>query len=150
MQTIVALVDFSDSTTPVIEQATKLAGAFQGRLILLHAVPAQASVVEIGLASPTVMLDPSESKIEADYNTLLDLRDSLAKSGVQVLVQQLEHSNVARLLEQSQNLQADVIVMGSHHHGALYELVVGTFTGDVLKRAKCPVLVVPVPNVKPA
>ena len=107
-------------------------------------------VVELGLASPTIMQHPSERKIEADYNSLLDLRDSLAQSGVQVLVQQLEHSNLQQLLELCQSLQADVIVMGSHHHGALYQLVVGTFTADVLKRATCPVLVVPPPGAKPA
>jgi len=33
--------------------------------------------------------------------------------------------------------------MGSHHHSALYHLIVGTFTSNVLKRATCPVMVVP-------
>ena len=150
MQTIVALVDFSDVTPRVLEQATKLTTAFHGRLILLHAVPDQPSVVELGLVSPTIMREPSERKIEADYNSLLDLRDSLGQSGVQVLVQQLEHSSVEKLLEQCQHLHADVIIMGSHHHGAFYQLVVGTFTSDVLKRATCPVLVVPAPSAKPA
>ena len=150
MKTIVALVDFSDVTSRVIEQATKLASAFQARLVLLHAVPDQPAVVELGLASPTVMVEPSEKKIEADYNSLLDLRDSLAQSGVQVLVQQLEHSRVEKLLEQCHALDADLIVMGSHHHGAFYQLIVGTITSDVLKRATCPVLVVPAPSAQPA
>jgi nucleotide-binding universal stress UspA family protein len=150
MKTIVALVDFSDVTPPVLEHATKLARAFQSRLVLLHAVPDQPAVVELGLASPTVMVEPSEKKIEADYNGLLDLRDSLAESGVEVLVQQLEHSSVAKLLDQCLGLGADIIVMGSHHHGAFYQLLVGTLTNDVLKRATCPVLVVPAPSEKSA
>jgi nucleotide-binding universal stress UspA family protein len=150
MKTIVALVDFSDVTPPVLDHATKFARAFQARLVLLHAVPDHPAVVELGLASPTVMVEPSEKKIEADYNSLLDLRDSLAQSGVQVLVQQLEHSSVAKLLDQCLALDADLIVMGSHHHGAFYQLLVGTLTSDVLKRATCPVLVVPAPSGKPA
>jgi len=34
-------------------------------------------------------------------------------------------------------------VMGSHGHGAVYNLLVGSVTAGVLKSAKCPVLVVP-------
>ena len=33
--------------------------------------------------------------------------------------------------------------MGSHGHGAIYELLVGSVTEGVLRKARCPVLVVP-------
>jgi len=143
MKTIVALVDFSDVTTRVVEQSTVLAAAFESRLILLHVVPEQPAVLELGLASPTVLQKPSERKIEADYNNLLDIRDSLAKSGTNVQVQQLEQGGVKKVLEQCRTFETSLIVMGSHHHNALYHLLVGTFTDDVLKRATCPVMVVP-------
>jgi len=143
MKTIVALVDFSDLTNRIVEQACKLATAFQGKVVLLHVVPEQPAVVELGLASPTVMQPPSEKKVEADFNKLLDLRDSLAGSGVNVVVQQLEQGGVGKLLDQCHALETDLIVMGSHHHSALYHLIVGTFTSDVIKQATCPVMVVP-------
>jgi nucleotide-binding universal stress UspA family protein len=41
------------------------------------------------------------------------------------------------------NLEADLIVVGTHHHGALYQFLIGTYTADILKKARCPVLVVP-------
>jgi nucleotide-binding universal stress UspA family protein len=106
-------------------------------------VPEQAAVVELGLASPTVLQPASEQKVESDFNRLLDLRDSLAGSGVNVTVQQLEEGGVSKLLEQCRALETDLIVMGSHHHSALYHLIVGTFTSNVLKQATCPVMVVP-------
>ncbi len=143
MKTIVALVDFSDLTTRIVEQACQLATAFQGKVVLLHVVPEQAAVVELGLASPTVLQPASEKKVESDFNRLLDLRDSLAGSGVNVTVQQLEEGGVSKLLEQCRVLETDLIVMGSHHHSALYHLIVGTFTSNVLKQATCPVMVVP-------
>jgi nucleotide-binding universal stress UspA family protein len=146
MKTIVALVDFSDLTPRIVEHGSQLAKAFQGRLILLHVVPEQPAVVEIGIASPTVMQPPSAQKVEADYNYLLGLRDRLAGSGVNVLVQQLEGAGVGKLLEQCRSLEADLIVIGSHHHGALYQLFIGSFTKDVLKQATCPIYVVPAPS----
>ncbi|MEA3212851.1 MAG: hypothetical protein QOE70_5908 [Chthoniobacter sp.] len=148
MKTIVALVDFSDLTPLVIEQANQLAKAFQGRLVLLHAVPDQPLVFELGLASPTVLQHPTEKKIAADYQTLLGLRDSLAESGVEVLVQQIDKASAEKVLAQCGSLECDIIVMGAHHHSTLYHLVVGTFTSEVLKRAAWPVLVVPAPEEK--
>jgi nucleotide-binding universal stress UspA family protein len=47
------------------------------------------------------------------------------------------------ILEQAQRLAADYIVMGSHGHGAIYDLLIGGTTHAILKRARCPVVVVP-------
>jgi nucleotide-binding universal stress UspA family protein len=38
---------------------------------------------------------------------------------------------------------ADLLVMGSHGHGALYHLFTGSVVTGVLKRTPCPVLVIP-------
>ena len=143
MKTIVALVDFSDVTDQVVEQARQMAEAFQAQIILLHAVPPEPVVLELGLASPTVLQAPGEKRIEADYDRLLDLRDSMVAAGVKVTAHQLEEVSAAKILDESRKLNADLLIVGSHHHSALYHLFVGTFTGDVLSRAHCPVLVVP-------
>jgi len=150
MKTIIALVDFSKVSTRVIEQSTLMARTFGARLILVHVVPAEPTVVELGLASPTLLQPPSERRIEADYNQLLNLRDSLAKSGVPVSVQQFEQADIGKVLGLCHDLEADLIVVGTHHHSALYQFFIGTYTADVLKRAKCPVLVVPLAEEKAA
>lgn len=143
MKNIVALVDFSELTTQVVEQSSRLAQAFEGKLILLHVVPEQAAVVELGLASPTVMQPPSGEKVEEHLQRLLALRDKLTASGASIAVQQIEGGGVKKVLEQCRTLGADLIVLGTHHHSALYHLFVGSFTSDVLKEATCPVMVVP-------
>ncbi len=143
MKTIVALVDFSDVTAAVIAQATKMAHAFGTRLILMHVVPEEPSVVELGLASPTLMQPPSERRIEADYEQLVSLRDSLSGEGLAVSLHQIDRGNPAKVVEACANLGTDLIIGGSHHHSTLYHLFVGSFTGEVLKKARCPVMVVP-------
>src|SRR4051812_38145879 len=115
MKTIVALIDYSDLTNRIVDQAVQLSKAFQSKLILLHVVPEEPAVVELGLASPTVLKPASEQKVEKDYHKLLELRDSLASSGANVLVQQLEQGGVRKVLEQCRALETDLIVMGSHH-----------------------------------
>jgi len=143
MKTIIALVDFSDVTQRVLEQATLHAHTYGARLILVHVVPAEPAVVEFGIASPTLLQPPSEKRVEKDYGQLLQLQESLADSGVQVSAQQLEQADVGKVVDLCHGLEADLIVVGTHHHGALYQFFIGTYTADVLKKAHCPVLVVP-------
>ena len=47
------------------------------------------------------------------------------------------------IVTQAQEHGAELIVLGSHGHGALYHLFAGSVVTGVLKRARIPVLVVP-------
>jgi len=55
----------------------------------------------------------------------------------------LEGPTVGTILEVGKTRNVDLIVMGSHGHGAVYNLLVGSVTEGVMKGAQCPVLVVP-------
>jgi nucleotide-binding universal stress UspA family protein len=50
---------------------------------------------------------------------------------------------VATILAQAASTKAAYVVMGSHGHGAMFDLLVGSTTHGVLRQAPCPVLVVP-------
>jgi nucleotide-binding universal stress UspA family protein len=41
-------------------------------------------------------------------------------------------------------MQADLLIVGSHGFGALYDLVIGSSSRGILKDTEIPVLVVPV------
>ena len=57
---------------------------------------------------------------------------------------QLTGAPAPLILEEAEACGADYIVMGSHGHTPLYDLLVGTTTHGVLKKARCPVVIVPV------
>jgi nucleotide-binding universal stress UspA family protein len=143
MKTIVALVDFSDVTSKVLEITGEQAKAFDARVIILHIVPNEAVVVGFGLASPVLLQSPTDQGIKADHEKLEVLGKSLSQSGVNVLVEQMTEGTVEKLLDECRMWQADLIVLGSHHHGTVYNWFIGSFTADVVNSACSPVLVVP-------
>jgi nucleotide-binding universal stress UspA family protein len=143
MKTIVALVDLSDLTFKVLKEAHALATAFNSEVIILHVVAKEPVVVDVGLISPVIMQEPSRELVQKHYEQLLEMRDSLIKFGVRASVQQLEGASVDTVLAETRKQNADLIILGSHHHSTIYDLLVGSVTNDVLKRAHCPVLVVP-------
>ena len=49
------------------------------------------------------------------------------------------------VLQTATEIAADLIVMGSHGHGSVYNLLVGSVTEGILKAGQRPVLLVPAP-----
>lgn len=70
------------------------------------------------------------------------------RRGLEVRTVQCSDLAVPTIIAQANALKAAYIVIGSHGHGAVYDLVVGSTTQGVLRKARCPVLVVPVTPVK--
>lgn len=152
MKTIVALIDFSDLTPKILEQTQKLAAAFSSNVVLLHGVPRHVEAVDIGIASPVVEREATAEEWSAHKAKLLELTDPFKKAGINVTAAQCVDMAAENILAESRWLQADLIVMGSHHRGMLHDIVVGNLTREVLQHACCPVLVVPaaLPAVQPA
>ena len=79
----------------------------------------------------------------AEHVKLDELKAQAAASGLAVTALHVQGPIVEKILDLAAEHGAGMIVMGSHGHGALYELLVGSITQGVLKGAKCPVVVVP-------
>src|SRR5919201_120029 len=133
MKRILVPIDFSDVTPPVINLARQLAKALDAEIHLIHVkelTPAAfaAGMLESGLAEMP-QLAPWQKEIE--------------QAGIKVTMHQPSGAVAEVILNQADALNADLIVMGRHGHGAMYHLLVGSATEGVLKRATRPVLLVP-------
>lgn len=148
MKTILTPVDFSAATARVIEAALELARGSDGKLVLLHIVQPPIVTSDYGLAMENVQEILAVSE-KAAARQLSHLASQVKAKGGDARVMQINGAAVTGILESAERLKADYIVMGSHGHTALYDLLVGSTTHGVLKRATCPVLVVP-PSKKKA
>ena len=143
MKTIVALVDFSDVAPNVLKQVQTLAQAFKSHVNVLHGMPVKTTVFDVGIASPAIRQVPTAEQAQADWARLQKITEPLRACGIDVSLKQFHDTTVENIVEEALKFGADLIVVGSHHHHAFYNLFIGSVTNDILKRAKCPVLVVP-------
>src|SRR5207302_4918991 len=67
----------------------------------------------------------------------------IAQDGIKVTLHEPSGSVADEILDQADAVEADLIVMGTHGHSAMYNLLVGSATKGVLKRATRSVLLVP-------
>jgi hypothetical protein len=95
----------------------------------------------------------------ADYEPALPVVQTMSRAAVRQLFKWKAHAEAKGLTavtlcrrgaspaqvitDEAERHSADYIVIGSHGHGAFYDLLVGSTTGGVLKRANCPVVIVP-------
>ena len=140
MKTILVPVDFSDTTSGVIETAKQFAATFGSRVVLLHISEPEPDFVGFE-PGPIAVRQTVARDLKQEHQKMEDLKSSCGIPDVLAL--HIQGPAVEKILHEAASHNAELIVIGSHGHGALYELLVGSVTAGVLKGAKCPVLVVP-------
>lgn len=142
MKTILVPVDFSDVTARVVETARSFAMAFESRLVLLNVAEPEPDFVGFEAGPPAVrMAVARDFKIERQK--LEELKTECETHGCEVMALHVQGPTVDKILHEAGEQHADLIVMGSHGHGAFFELLVGSVTHGVLNGATCPVVIVP-------
>jgi nucleotide-binding universal stress UspA family protein len=163
MKCILVPIDFSDVTPPVIDLARQLAKALDAEVHLIHVKEVTAAATPgalgYGLAGmpelapmsgvPVPGFEPMPETIpedEGQTSKLAKWQEEIAQDGIKVSLQEPTGVVAEEILNQADTLDADLIVMGTHGHGAMYNLLVGSATKGVLKHSTRPVLLVPGPK----
>ncbi len=142
MKTILTPVDFSSATTAVVAQAAMLAKALSARVVLFTAIQTPVLIAEYGALLENIAEITDAGEKSAARN-LAKLQQQLERRGIATRTMQATGSPVIHIVETADAVKADYIVIGSHGHTAFFDLLVGSTTHGVLRRAKCPVIVVP-------
>ena len=146
MKTLLTAVDLSPITTKVIEGAGALASSLGAKLVLLHVSEPVAAYVPVGAAmdviTAPVPMDPPD--MEALKTRLEELAAPIRSKGVIVETVAAVSLPAEEILDQAKKTGADILVLGSHGHGALYHLFSGSVVTEVLEKATIPVTVIPV------
>jgi nucleotide-binding universal stress UspA family protein len=142
MDTILAATDFSQVTKAVVAQAIAMTrGRPNSRIVLLHVVnpPGMAGSPD-GFFTELVPL--MEAMRSAGARRLKKWKEYLQYRQVRVKTLQVDGFPAFEILKQARKHSARYIVLGSHGHSGIYDLLVGSTTSGVLKGSKCPVVVV--------
>jgi nucleotide-binding universal stress UspA family protein len=160
MKCILVPVDFSDVTPPGIDLARQLAKALNAEIHLVHVKELAAAPTPgtpgYGLAGmpelapmtgvPVPGFEPMPKTVpkdEGQTSKLAQWQEDIVRDGIKVTLHEPTGTVAEEILNQADELDADLIVMGTHGHGAMYNFLVGSATKGVLKHSSRPVLLVP-------
>ena len=145
MRNVLAAIDFSESSSSVIDWAKSLSQAYGARLHLVHVAAPDPDFVGYE-PGPQHVRDQAARAMRAEHHRLLEVAEQLHGAGIDATAHCLQGGVVDAILKKAADSQADVIVVGSHGHGALYRMVLGSVSQGVVRGSTCPVLVVPEPR----
>jgi len=139
---VLAAIDLSRASSYIIEAVHRVATATDAEVHLLHVVTPLPSI-----SSPELqeVAEPGDlSGIYLDERDQLDeLVNQLTGAGVKASAVMATGSPATAVLSEAKRLHADLIVVGSHGHGLLYDALLGSVSADILRKSPLPVLVVP-------
>lgn len=158
MKTLLVPIDYSDATQRVVDLVRDLAKALGAEIHLVHVkeisvAPATGAMTYGALGMPELMSASSVPGLEpiappvptqpGEQKKLNEWQKELTDAGLKVALHEPTGPVVEEILREADAAQADFIVMGTHGHGAMYNLLVGSVTKGVLKHSMRPVLLVP-------
>lgn len=140
---ILVAVDLSPASDIVVEAARGVAELTGVSVYILHVVE-----TEPGFTCPEK--DPEatrdwvakkfpleQSRVQALVDELMD--DGLDAEGVLVCGPPVDVT-----LKEADKLDAGLIVVGTHGHGAVYNALIGSYSVGIIHKSRLPVLVVPI------
>lgn len=139
---ILAAIDFSPVTEQVLATLVQMAARLPAQVWLVHVAPPEPAFVGYD-TGPAVVRDQVASEHRRHHQQLQELADRLRAQKVEATALQVQGPAVVTLIAEAERLQVSLIVLGSHGHGAVYNMLVGSVAEGIVRASKVPVLLVP-------
>lgn len=148
MKKILIALDYNPNSEKVVSKGKELAKLMDAEICLLHVL---ADVRYYGMQYEPFMgyegyAFPVDFRIQEEFvKVAQDYLDKTATHiGKENITTHLAEGDTAKsILEYAQEWQADIIVMGTHSHGTLEKIFLGTVASSVLEHTKIPIYMVP-------
>lgn len=145
MKTILTAIDFSDATPAVLKAAVDMAKVQGATLHIIHVMEPEPSYTAYGMTPeefPAIQVFQHESqrRAEARINeAVAEAQKELTDVRADLLVGSALHS----IIDYAQSHAVELIVIGTHGHGAVAALLIGSVAEGLVRKAICPTLVIP-------
>jgi nucleotide-binding universal stress UspA family protein len=145
IETILVPSDLSDCAPGVVRQAAQLAAAFDAELVVMHSyelpagLAAQAMIEASPGQAPVAVGTHVRAGVDQRMPALVQLGTD---AGVRTRALVVEGKPVETILASAVEVDAGIIVMGTHGRRGLNRLLLGSVAEAVLRRSDVPVMTV--------
>jgi nucleotide-binding universal stress UspA family protein len=152
MKKILIALDYNPTAQNIAEKGYELARSMNAEVVLLHVVADYTYYSSLDY-SPILGFDQfsnlgavqmdSVTELENAANGYLEqMKKQLDDPSIQTLVKDGDAGNA--IIEAADNLNASLIVLGSHSRKGLEKILMGSVAEKVLRQSKIPLYIIPV------
>ncbi len=135
-------VDLSESTQIIVKKAKEIAKPLSAKVWILHNVEPDPDVLEFK-ADPQTAREALAKNFHREHRQIQKIAKQLRKTGLKTTALLVHGATVDTILKEASKLDVDMIVVGSHGRGAMYQVLLGSVSEGILHKSRCPILVVP-------
>ena len=142
--TLVAIDDYEAITleSPIMERTIELASAFSSKVWILHIVP-HPGQPPFNVDSKILRREVA-GELRHEHGFLQHLAQCLRDRDVDSTALLVEGAIVKTILEESDRLDIDLIVIGCHRHGMFYGALMEFTEEGLLSKCPRPIMFVPI------
>lgn len=140
---ILVPMDFSENSKAALQYARGLAEQFGAEVHLLHVI-----------SNDTTMAIGSDGFFSVSDSVMQEIRDAVTRqlqesaatiqnSVKQVVQETREGAPFAEIVQYAKSNDIDMIVLGTHGRTGISHLLIGSVAEKVVRKARCPVLTIP-------
>ncbi len=145
MRSIIAAIDFSETTDLVVAEAAKLAKALDHSLHLIHVVKEEPPLAAYGF-TPNAYPEAARLLREAHIRSnelIKEIASSIDIDTVETRV--IKGSRVNSIIAYAKETDAAYIVLGSHGHNFIKSMLLGDLAKKVVNQSRIPMVIIPSP-----
>ena len=142
MKNILVGIDLNEKSEILVEKALKIAKDYGAKLWLLHVMSPLPEYVGFEVA-PHYSHEGFETVKETQRKRLMKYVDMVKENGLIAEGIVLEGVATSAIIDESKELNVDLIICGHHEHSVLYNMLFGSISASVVRNSEIPVLVYP-------
>lgn len=140
---LMVATDFSAHGTKVLGVARRMGEALGAKVWVTHVVAPQSEFRAYG-GGPRTDRNVAALELRQEHRLVQAAAAAMREDGLEAVGLMIEGPPVRTILDEAGRLEVDLIIIGSHGYGAVFSALLGSVSAGVVRKAACPVLVVPV------
>lgn len=140
---IMVAVDFNDSIGELMVYADSLAQKFDSKIWVLHVADPEPDFVGYE-PGPQYIRDIKAEEYREEHHNLQEICKNFLSDKVESEALLIQGSTVETVIEEAKKLKIELLIVGTHKHSFLHNLLNENVSMELVKKADIPMLTIPI------
>ncbi|WP_299523310.1 universal stress protein [Winogradskyella sp.] len=142
MKNILLPIDFKGNEQLLLDKAYEIAEKFNSKVWLIHVAAPDPDYIGYD-AGPQSIRDSRAEELREQHKQIQTFARSLTQKGVETDALLIQGTTVDTLIDKTEKLNIDLIIIGRQTHGIFYKAIFGSVADSLVKKTEVPILIVP-------
>lgn len=142
MKNILLPIDFKGNEQLLLDKTYEIAEKFNSKVWLIHVAAPDPDYIGYD-AGPQFIRDSRADELREEHKQIQSFARQLTQKGVDTDALLIQGTTVDTILEKTEKLNIDLIIIGHQDHGFFYKAIFGSVSESLVKKTNIPMLLVP-------